>query len=105
MYDIVFREMGLRLRFSDFEVAVFRHLRVAPFQLHLNGIAFMRVFEIVCDYLKIWAIIPLLFYCFHLQRSKVNDLYGRVTLKWANVKLFKAYLESVRFFKDKYVLV
>ena len=30
MYDIVFRELGLRLPFSDFEVAVFRHLRVAP---------------------------------------------------------------------------
>ena len=26
MYDIIFREMGLRLPFSDFQVAVFRHL-------------------------------------------------------------------------------
>ena len=36
IYDIVFREMGIRLPFSDFEVAVFRHLRLAPSQLHLN---------------------------------------------------------------------
>ena len=49
MYDIVFREMRLRLPFSDFEVAVFRYLYVAPSQLHPNGIVFMRAFEIVCD--------------------------------------------------------
>ena len=72
MYEIVFCEMGLRLPFSDFEVAVFWHLRVALSQLHPNEIAFMRAFEIVCDYLKIGATIPLFFYCFHLQRSKID---------------------------------
>ena len=66
MYDIVFREMGLRLPFSDFEVAIFRHLRLAPSQLHRNGITFMRAFEIVCDHLKIGATIQLFFYCFHI---------------------------------------
>ena len=44
MYDIVFREMGLHLPFSDFEVAVFWHLHVAPSHLHPNGIAFVRAF-------------------------------------------------------------
>ena len=105
MYDIVFREMGLRLPFSDFEVVVFRHLRVAPSQLHPNGIAFMRAFEIVCDHLKIGATIPLFFYCSPLQRSKVNGKWGWISLKQCNGKLFKAYLESVRHFKDKYLLV
>ena len=57
MYDIVFHVMGLRLPFSDFEVAVFKHLRLAPFQLNPNDIAFMRAFEIVCDHLKIGATI------------------------------------------------
>ena len=66
MYDIVFWEMGLQLPFSDFEVAVFKHLHVAPSQIHLNGIMFMRAFEIVCDYLKIGSTIPLFLYCFHL---------------------------------------
>ena len=73
MYDIMFWEMGLRLPFSDFGVAVFRHLRVAPSQLHPNNITFIQAFEMVYDYLKIWATILLFFYCFHLQRSKIND--------------------------------
>ena len=105
MYDIVFREMGLRLPFSNFEVSVFRNLRIAPCQLHPNDIAFMRVFEIVCDHLKIGATIPLFFYVFHLQRSKVNGKWGWVSLKQGNGKLFKAYLEYVCHFKDKYILV
>ena len=63
---IVFREMGLCLPLSDFEVAILRHLHVALSQLHPNGITFMRAFQIVCDYLKIGATIPLFFYCFHI---------------------------------------
>ena len=105
MYEIVFWVMGPRLPFSDFEVTVFRHLRVAPSQLYPNDIAFMRVFKIVCDYLKIWANIPLFFYCCHLQRSKVDDKRGWVALKKGNKKWFKAYLEFVRHFKDMYILV
>ena len=105
MYDIVFREMGLRLPFSNFEVAVFRHLHMAPSQLHPNGIAFVRAFETVYDHMKIGATIPLFFYCFHIQRSKVDGKWGWVSLKQGNGKLFKAYLESVHHFKDKYILV
>ncbi|KAL5079949.1 hypothetical protein RYX36_008370 [Vicia faba] len=97
--------MGLRLPFSDIEVAVFRHLRVAPSQLHPNDIAFMREFKIVFHHLRIGSIIPLFLYCFHLQRSKVDEKWGCVSLKQGNGKIFKAYMESVRHFKDKYILV
>ena len=63
------------------------------------------MFEIVCDHLKIGATIPLFFYCFHIQRSKVDGKWGWVSLKQGNGKLFKAYLEFVHNFKDKYILV
>ena len=63
----------------------------------------MRAFQIVCDYLKTGATIPLFFYCFHIQRSRTDG--RRVSLKQGNRKLFKAYLESVCHFKDKYILV
>ena len=59
----------------------------------------------MCDYLKIGATIPLFFYCFHIQRSRTDGKWGWVSLKQGNRKLFKAYLESVRYFKDKYILV
>ena len=55
--------------------------------------------------MKIGATIPLFFYCFHLQRSKIDGKWGWVALKQGNKKLFKAYLEYVRNFKDKYILV
>ena len=65
----------------------------------------MRAFNTVYDYLKIGATIPLFLYCFHLQRSKIDGKWGWVTLKQDNGKLFKAYLEFVCHFKDKYILV
>ena len=64
---------------SDFEVAIFWHLRVAPSQLHPNSIAFMREFEIICDHLKIGATIPFFFYCFHIH----TGAYLLVT-RWDN---------------------
>ncbi|KAL5063900.1 hypothetical protein RYX36_025637 [Vicia faba] len=39
------------------------------------------------------------------NRSKVGGKCGWVSLKQGNEKLFKVYLESVRHFKDKYILV
>ena len=51
MYDILFGEMGLQLPFSDFKVAVFRHLRLIPSQFHPNLFSFPRAIDIVCDYL------------------------------------------------------
>ncbi|CAI8614964.1 unnamed protein product [Vicia faba] len=105
MYDIVFWEMGLQLPFSDFQMVIFWHLRLAPSELHSNGVTFMRGFEIVYNCLKIGAIIPLFFYCFHLQKRKVDGKWRWVALKQGNMKLFKAYLEFVWHFKDKYILV
>ena len=53
MYEILFRDLGLRLPFTDLQAAVFEHLHLAPSQLHPNSIAFLWAFEIVCEYLKI----------------------------------------------------
>ncbi|GAU15354.1 hypothetical protein TSUD_04230 [Trifolium subterraneum] len=91
MYQIVFEHMGYRLPFSDFEVAVFRHLYLTPSQLHPNFLAFIRAFEMTAVYLGFMPTIPLFFHAFHLQRSKpkgdAEHKHGWVSLK-QSVKLF-----------------
>ena len=69
MYEIIFRDLGLRLPFNDFQVEVFNHLNLAPSQIHPNAIAFLRAFELTCRFLRIGATIPLFFRVFHLQRQ------------------------------------
>ncbi|MCI28714.1 hypothetical protein A2U01_0049916 [Trifolium medium] len=39
MYQTTFEDLGFRMPFSDFETAVFRHLRVCPSQLHPNSLS------------------------------------------------------------------
>ncbi|GAU25845.1 hypothetical protein TSUD_31090 [Trifolium subterraneum] len=99
MYQIAFEHMRYRLPFSDFEVAVFRHLHLTHSQLHPNSLAFIRAFEMTSVYLGFMPTNPLFFHAFHLQRSKpkgeVDNKYGWVSLK-QKVKLFEMFLESVR---------
>ena len=65
MYEIAFKDLGLQLPFSDFQVGVFSHLGLAPSQLHPNSLAFIRAFELTCRFLRIGATIPLFFRVFH----------------------------------------
>ena len=52
MYEIAFKDLGLRLPFTDFQTGVFMHLELAPSQLHPNSLAFIRAFELTCRYLR-----------------------------------------------------
>ncbi|MCI09924.1 hypothetical protein A2U01_0031015, partial [Trifolium medium] len=50
MYEFAFKELRFRLPFSDLAAGVFGCLKLAPSQLHPNSLAFIRAFEIVCEY-------------------------------------------------------
>ncbi|GAU45601.1 hypothetical protein TSUD_285700 [Trifolium subterraneum] len=89
MYQIAFEHMGLRLPFTNLEMAIFNHLEVCPSQLHPNSLAFIRAFEIVAAYLQLAPTVPLFFHIFGIQRSRPR---GNVTDKcgWTTVKIPEA---------------
>ncbi|KAL5058119.1 hypothetical protein RYX36_029723, partial [Vicia faba] len=104
MYEIMFRDLGLKLPFSDFQAGVFCHLNLAPSQLHPNSIAFLLAFELTCRFLRIGAKIPLFFRVFHLQRQSRGGRHSKVSLKHSK-RLFKMYMDLVRGFKDKWYVL
>ncbi|GAU40530.1 hypothetical protein TSUD_366950 [Trifolium subterraneum] len=108
MYQIAFEHMGLRLPFTDLEMAIFNHLELCPSQLHANSLAFIRAFEVVAAYLQLAPTVPLFFHIFGIQRSRprgnVTDKCGWVSLK-QHKKYFEIFEESLRGFKDKWYVV
>ncbi|GAU40197.1 hypothetical protein TSUD_375050 [Trifolium subterraneum] len=108
MYQIAFEHMGLRLPFTDLEVAIFNHLELCPSQLHPNSLAFIRAFEIVATHLQLAPTISLFFHLFGIQRSRprgnMTDKCGWVSLK-QHKKFFEIFKESLRGFKDKWFVV
>ncbi|GAU19778.1 hypothetical protein TSUD_182130 [Trifolium subterraneum] len=87
MYQIAFEHMGLRLPFTDLEMAIFNHLEICPSQLHPNSLAFIRAFEIRSR-----------------PRGNVTEKCGWVSLK-QHKKFFDIFEESLRGFKDKWFVV
>ncbi|CAJ2677122.1 unnamed protein product [Trifolium pratense] len=115
MYEIAFKHLGIRLPFTDLEVSIFRHLHLAPSQLHPNSLAFIKAFEKTAEYLGLGPTLPLFFYHFGLQRScprgeqakgklakgapVPSTKHGWVSLRQRK-RLFDMFDESVRGFKS-----
>lgn len=102
MYEFVFKEVGLRLPFTQLQKDVFRWLQLAPSQLHPNAIAFLREFEIVCAFLEVDPSLPLFIRVFHLQRLRDRDRFNWVSFKQPK-KLFAIYQDSVQHFKNRFL--
>ncbi|MCI43670.1 hypothetical protein A2U01_0064908, partial [Trifolium medium] len=73
---------------------------MAPSQLHPNLLAFIRAFEMLCEYQEVEPTMSLFFRFFKLERqSRKDGRHSWVSLK-QQVKLFKMYIDSVRGFKE-----
>ncbi|KAK2441118.1 hypothetical protein QL285_012450 [Trifolium repens] len=105
MYEVVFKHQGLRLPFSPLAIEVFKHLKLAPSQLHPNSMAFIIAFDRLCEYHSVAPTKELFFRVFKLQRQ-TNDEGQRswVSLK-QRVTLFEIYVDSVRGYKSRYYFV
>ncbi|KAJ1418538.1 hypothetical protein SESBI_15835 [Sesbania bispinosa] len=107
MYKTVFADLGVWMSLMWFELEVLGHLEVAPSQLHPNGWGFIRSFEILCHALGLELSSVVFFYFFRpLAVKESSDRYSWLPLRaGSGGKIFEAYYESYRNFKDKFVFV
>lgn len=78
MYSIMVNELRVRPPFTKFEQQVLRMLRAAPSQLHPNGWAFVRAFEIVMEAFGRSCLENLFFILFNVVRSpKIDKVVSR----------------------------
>jgi hypothetical protein len=105
MYELVFKDLGLRLPFSSLASEVFKFLKLAPSQLHPNAMAFVLAFQHLCEYKGVVPTRALFFRVFQLQRT-TKELGRRSWVSLKNrVSLFEMYAESVRGFKSRFYCV
>jgi len=65
----VFKRISLRLPFTTFERELLTKVNVAPAQLHPNGWAFVRAFQILCGYLGIPPLMDVFLHFFEVKKQ------------------------------------
>ena len=86
VYSAIFKRLKLRLPFTFFEKELMMELNVAPCQLHPNAWAFIRAFEILCNYFGHNASVDVFLYFFEAKNPgdrswvSLNGVAGRVLL-------------------------
>jgi hypothetical protein len=63
-YEMLCRTLGVCLPLTAFEMQLLSAVQVAPTQLHLNGWAFIRGFQIMCKHLEVDVSVEKFFYFF-----------------------------------------
>jgi len=96
MYEVVFKDMGFKLPFSDFQRKVFRWTKLSPSQIHPNSYAFMRAFELVCQYLRVPPFKNVFYTIFTVQRG-ADWVSFRQTKK-----MFDIFAGKVQSFKERF---
>ncbi|RDX98501.1 hypothetical protein CR513_18559, partial [Mucuna pruriens] len=103
LYDTLHSKLGIRLPFSHFEQAVLQGLNVAPTQLHPNGWAYVRAFELLCEDL---GKAPSLGVFFWFYTVKKTEKVGWTSLcSRPKRKLFQPFLASYKKFKTQFFKV
>ena len=99
MYEVVFKDMGFQLPFSDFQREMLCWTKLSTSQIHPNSYAFMRAYELVCDYLRISASKNVFFSFFTVQRGA-----DWVSFRQTH-KMFEIFAGKARSFKERFFLV
>ena len=106
-YDCFFSKLSVRLPFTDLESEVLWSCNLAPTQLHPNSWAFLKLFQLLCQFLGVSPSISLFSYLFVL--TKPGSGGGKVS--WVSFranqgrKFCTLYDESFHDFKNYYFKV
>ena len=85
-YQVVFKRIGMRLPFSRFERELLTEINVAPAQLHPNGWAFVKAFDILCRFFRHAPSVDIFLHFFEVKKQgkilwvSLNGISGRVLL-------------------------
>nr|KYP50826.1 hypothetical protein KK1_027391 [Cajanus cajan] len=104
MFWCFFRDLGIRLPFTQFECDFLNHVNAAPYQLHPNSWGFLRAFEVLCTVLGI-EVSLLVFLHFYQLKLGVPP-YGILSLNGGKGGgLFTLYSQSYKNFKQEFFRV
>jgi hypothetical protein len=103
MYSKVMENLKLSLPFTDFELAMLNALNVAPTQLHPNGWAFVRAFELICLGLDLEPRLGVFFHFYHVKSLSVGKPVS--ISSQPNMGLFTLYASNFKNYKDTFLRV
>ena len=69
VYQAVFKRVGVRLPFTSFERELLTEINIAPAQLHPNGWAFVRAFQILCGHLGVPPTVDVFLHFFEVKKQ------------------------------------
>ncbi|KAK2368548.1 hypothetical protein QL285_081735 [Trifolium repens] len=103
MYASVVEHLNLWLPFTEFELALLNALNVAPTQLHPNGWAFVKAFELVCLGLDLEPRLGVFFHFYHIKSLSPGK---QVSISsQPNRGLFSLHASNFKNYKDTFFRV
>jgi len=104
----MFTQVGVRIPFSAFQMALLGRVFVAPSQLHPNSWASIRCFEMVCEYLELPVSVDVFLFFFNLTNPSKERKHKKGFMSFRSAqgrRIFGLFEDSYHGFKDKYFKV
>lgn len=103
VYLTLFRDLGVRIHFSEFQMGVLWALNFFPTQLHPNGWTFMQAFCVLCTTLLLTSTPASFLYFFHALPHPNKSWISVVPVK--DKQLFTLFNTSYKDFKTNFFKV
>ena len=99
IFDTLFSVQRFGLPFSDFTCSILTLLNTTPTQLHPNSWAFMKCFELICDFYGITPTYTIFFYFFEMNTTATTKS-NRVSLVTASGRgIFTLFRDNYKYWK------